>query len=912
MKKRILVLALTFAMTLGTMPAFALEGAAEALNMEQQEVTVVDTMSEPTEAAETKAEEVKEEVTVTAEKEEQQEVKALPGEKQEKESLQAEEVKSEEAVQPKEEKAEKAEAKEEAKAEEKVQEESEKQAEAEALPEASPAKTKAAKAPAKAAAATTLKVVWHFNILGEDGEYKEAKAYTQSVKTGGKTTNIAISTATSYVKPSTVAVDGKTFNYVTSWKDANGNAVTFPLSRTFEEIEELAGDETTVDVQLYAQYRKQIRITLHFNEVRRANGTMINYETSNNISGNGGWNFTKKKLENSTGLREGDTFSYGGYKYTYTGKWIDGNDNIIDSSSSISLNNKAGETSGNNYYLSEDTDLYFMPIYEKTMIQGLDYFYIDNISTGSGSWSNRNSEGIRSDFSEMSHTFKDPEAGTPQDHYNFVYWMNDETGETFGAGDKFTYKVDSSLPEGTVTEVKIYAYWQPSVIVNYHVQGETVKTVESFDEAIEAYGFEPELEGAEFIGWYASEEEDAERAADDASYSAPAVTKKPVEQKTIDLYAKFQTNYTVEHYLEQLDGTFELAEDETELIEGALVGAKAEAEEKEFEGFTFDENIEGTLREAEVEPGLALRLYYSRNSYMITYEYTGEDIPENADEMLPETSFYTYGAKVRTADMPVVEGYEFSGWIGEVEVMPASDVKVMGSWKQIPAEEPLVTEPEDDSDKDDDPSDTDPEDKDNNKDNDQDKKTDNKKAEKDDPAAPAAVISDQNTPTTPGTPDGDAEAPAEAAEEMADQAVPMAVMEDAGAPMATVEDAEVPMAATGAWALVNLIMMIVTILGSLIMMIRSLRRKQETKNEEEETIETKRRRRGMRLLTIVPALASLAAFILTENMSLPMILTDKWTLLMAVILIVQAVLMIVSRDKKTEEAAEYEEGMVNA
>ncbi len=66
----------------------------------------------------------------------------------------------------------------------------------------------------------------------------------------------------------------------------------------------------------------------------------------------------------------------------------------------------------------------------------------------------------------------------------------------------------------------------------------------------------------------------------------------------------------------------------------------------------------------------------------------------------------------------------------------------------------------------------------------------------------------------------------------------------------------------------------------------------------------------MRSLTIVPAIAALIAFIITEDMSLPMVLTDKWTILMAVIAIAQAVLMLVARDKKEEE--KFEEEMITA
>ncbi len=734
MKKRILILALALAVIMNTMPVFAMTEAEEttdtAQTAVQQEEMIEEAKEEP--SMEAKAEE-------EAPQKAEAETETAPTENNDQVS---EEIKPEAQEQEKTETT---------------------------TPDAAPVKSTAKKTLGSSTAAQTLKVVWHFNILGEDGEYKEVKAYTQSVKSGAKTTNIALTTATSYVKPSSVVIDGKTYNYVTSWKDAAGNTVSFPLTRTYDEIADLAGDGTTTDIQLYAQYRSQIKITLHFNEVRRTNGTIINTEQSNNISGNGGWSFTKKKLENATGLRSGDSFTYEGYRYTYTGKWIDANDNIIDSSSSIALWNKDGHSSGNTYYLNEDTDLYFMPIYDKTMIQGLDYFYIDNISTGSGSWSNRNSEGVRSDFSALTHTFKDPEDGTPQDHYNFEYWKNDETGDIYKAGESFTYKVDSSLPEGTVTEVKMYAYWQPSVIVNYHVNGETVKSVESFDESIEAYGFVPELEAGTFTGWYASEEADAEKVAEDMSYSAPEITKDADSMKTIDLYA----------------------------------GIEVPVEEPDPE-----------------QPG---------------------EIPESTEEKT---------------------------------VIPADDKD-----DEKKAEDTKKHEGNDKSEK-----------------NDKSDKNDrNSSNETEDTNAPAMVITDQNTPQAPAAPGSEDQGKTE-------------TINDGATPLAMVEDSETPMAGFGAWALVNLILTIVTILGSLAMMIGNLRRRKE--NEDEETLETKKRRRIMRSLTIVPAIAALIAFIITEDMSLPMVLTDKWTILMAVIAIAQAALMLFARDKKEEER--YEEEMITA
>jgi hypothetical protein len=105
------------------------------------------------------------------------------------------------------------------------------------------------------------------------------------------------------------------------------------------------------------------------------------------------------------------------------------------------------------------SDLYISPVYKRTVEWYLIYNYIDNISTGSGSWSNL-------DFvTSFSHTYTDPSVKTPVSHYQFVNWKNDETGDTYNAGETHTYDGATQPKESTKT-ISIYAYWQPSVTVN--------------------------------------------------------------------------------------------------------------------------------------------------------------------------------------------------------------------------------------------------------------------------------------------------------------------------------------------------------------------------------------------------------------------------------------------------------------
>ena len=61
---------------------------------------------------------------------------------------------------------------------------------------------------------------------------------------------------------------------------------------------------------------------------------------------------------------------------------------------------------------------------------------------------------------------------------------------------------------------------------------------------------------------------------------------------------------------------------------------------------------------------------------------------------------------------------------------------------------------------------------------------------------------------------------------------------------------------------------------------------------------------------ILAAAASVITFILTEDMSLPMVMTDKWTVLMIVMLAVQAV--AAALNKKASKSDDDKEGAEEA
>ena len=179
----------------------------------------------------------------------------------------------------------------------------------------------------------------------------------------------------------------------------------------------------------------------------------------------------------------------------------------------------------------EDTpvvDIYLYPQYDTTPLSFLNFNYIDNISTGSGSWANKGKT------TNYTHTFKQPE---DQEGYQFIFWQESDTGEIYNPED--TYFCDiSSLEPGQTKTVNIHAIWQPSLIVNWYDEDELLETRESFEEDIQAYSLETEKkEGFNFLGWV---DEQGNLIDENTIYSIPEKTTEKVGSKVINLYTYYE------------------------------------------------------------------------------------------------------------------------------------------------------------------------------------------------------------------------------------------------------------------------------------------------------------------------------------------------------------------------------------
>ena len=212
--------------------------------------------------------------------------------------------------------------------------------------------------------------------------------------------------------------------------------------------------------------------------------------------------------------------------------------------------------------------------------------------------------------------------------------------------------------DGT-TVVKIY-YDRKSYVVSYEFTGTVPEGAAALLPASGGYKYgssvtvaaAPTLTGYTFSGWSQTE--------------SPFVM--PAEAVTIkgSWTARGDTAYKAEYYLEKLDSTdstlyANYAKDETatENCTGAT-GATATANIKAFDGFAYNADLSTASAAIAADGSLVLKVYYTRSSYTVTYEYTG-DVPGGAPET-PETKSYRYGATVTVADAPTLTGYTFSGW----------------------------------------------------------------------------------------------------------------------------------------------------------------------------------------------------------------------------------------------------------
>ena len=425
------------------------------------------------------------------------------------------------------------------------------------------------------------------------------------------------------------------------------------------------------------------------------------------------------------------------------------------------------------------------------------------------------------------------------------------------------------------------------------------------------------------------------------------VTKDATYQAT---YTKEANSYTLTYNLDggewENDTTYTYPKKYNE-------GVKVKADPTK-EGYTF---VDWTSEEVEVVNGkftmpaknVTLTAKWEANIYKVTYDLDGGEWTETTNEFP-----YEYKATVEVVKtVPTREGYKFSGWRSEevtIEndafTMPAKDVVLKAVWEAnptptpIPSEEPTPTpapteeptptpvpteEPTPTPAPTEEPTPT-PAPTEESTPTPAPNPNPNPATPTPTPVAPvvpATVATPTPTPTaTPSTTPsdnggkGDGNNDGEIGETINDNETPLANGED-------IADNATPLAGlgTGAWALINLILTIVTTLLSILLLIGYIGKKKKALEDEDgnvvldengkEVMEYEKNKKGLwRLISIIPALIAIIVFIFTEDMTLPMIFVDKWTILHVVIALVQVVVMVLCKKKKDEN--DEDENAANA
>ena len=168
------------------------------------------------------------------------------------------------------------------------------------------------------------------------------------------------------------------------------------------------------------------------------------------------------------------------------------------------------------------------------------------------------------------------------------------------------------------------------------------------------------------------------------------VTKEAPE--VIFYYVPKIAIYHVQHWFEKLDGDFGLRYIDTfNTAAGQLVTTEGK-DKQQVDGFTLNTSIDGTVTEGitDIQNVLSLKLYYTRNTHNVTYQYEGS-VPADAPAV-PGEAAHKYQEQVTVAGNPNVTGYVFSGWTAATEdgtqvattggkfVMPNANVILKGSF----------------------------------------------------------------------------------------------------------------------------------------------------------------------------------------------------------------------------------------
>lgn len=228
--------------------------------------------------------------------------------------------------------------------------------------------------------------------------------------------------------------------------------------------------------------------------------------------------------------------------------------------------------------------------------------------------------------------------------------------------DSRLYHLTDDLPSGTVAAdgslIFRVHYDRNSYSVSFNSMGGTVST----EKKTARWGSNviapvPVRAGYAFAGWY------VDRACTEAfDGTMPAYD--------ITLYAKWdadKVNYTVEHLVEKLDGSYELYDRQAFTSD---TDSQVTPDVKYMEGFSSPETETAIVKG---DGSTVIRYFYKRNVHRFVLKLNNGQSDAVYD--------YKYGTKINIIN-PERTGYTFTGWDEDVAgTMPDRDVTYTAGWK---------------------------------------------------------------------------------------------------------------------------------------------------------------------------------------------------------------------------------------
>lgn len=182
--------------------------------------------------------------------------------------------------------------------------------------------------------------------------------------------------------------------------------------------------------------------------------------------------------------------------------------------------------------------------------------------------------------------------------------------------------------------------------ISFHsMGGSAVAQITGGEGAAITWPANPTKQGYTFAGWYTNPSVESSKVE-----KKDTMPKFRPGTKGMLLFAKWtpaEVDYTVEHYQQELNGTYKLKEKETAR---GITGTWTMANPKNYEGFQCARTTSATIA---ADGSSVMKIYYNRNKYTVTWK------PENGTDNIVQT--YKYGAELNT---PTVgrAGYKFDGW----------------------------------------------------------------------------------------------------------------------------------------------------------------------------------------------------------------------------------------------------------